>query len=289
MKNEQKNVQNSGAAVIRNHKDTVFRMLFHDRQQLLELYNAVNGTKYTQSEDIQIVTLDNAIYMNVKNDNAFILHDVLSLYEHQSTFTPNMPLRDLSYIVRELEPLITKASVYANKLVKIPTPRFVFFYNGVDVQPERQILKLSDAFATADDDPSPELKVLVLNINPGYNEELKRKCQALLEYMEFVEQIRKNKEKYNLDEAVEKAVCDCIHVGILKDFLEKSRAEVIAMSIFEYDQEEEIRKYRKAEKEIALEEGHAEGHAKGLEEGRTEIVIYNCIRKDFLLNKLRRY
>lgn len=103
---------------IRNHKDTVFRMLFRDKIQLLELYNAMNHTAYTNSEEIQIVTLDNAIYMNMKNDNAFILHDVLNLYEHQSTFTPNMPLRDLLYIARELEPMIKDISVYASKLVK---------------------------------------------------------------------------------------------------------------------------------------------------------------------------
>lgn len=174
---ELNNYQMKRPTAIRNHKDTVFRMLFRDKIQLLELYNAMNHTAYTNSDEIQIVTLDNAIYMNMKNDNAFILHDVLNLYEHQSTFTPNMPLRDLLYIARELEPMIKDISVYASKLVKIPTPKFVVFYNGVDKQPERQILKLSDAYSISEEEPALELKVLMLNINPGYNEGLKRNCK----------------------------------------------------------------------------------------------------------------
>ena len=80
----------------RNYKDTVFRMLFSDRKNLLSLYNAVSGAHYDDPEKLEIVTLENAIYMGMKNDLAFIIDTDLFLYEHQSTYNPNMPLRDLS-------------------------------------------------------------------------------------------------------------------------------------------------------------------------------------------------
>ena len=88
--------------VARNHKDRLFRMIFREKKELLSLYNAVNGTSYTNAEELEIVTLENAIYMNMKNDLAFIMDSYLNLYEHQSTYSPNMPLRDLFYIAKEL-------------------------------------------------------------------------------------------------------------------------------------------------------------------------------------------
>lgn len=132
--------------VIRNQKDTVFRMLYRDKKELLELYNALNGTAYQNTEALEIHTLENAIYMAVKNDVSFLLDAELNLYEHQASFNPNMPLRDLIYIARQLEKFLRQRSLYSGSLVKIPVPRFVVFYNGNAVRPERQILKLSDAF-----------------------------------------------------------------------------------------------------------------------------------------------
>ena len=90
--------QKEQATANRNYKDTVFRMLFSDRQNLLSLYNAVSGSHYDDPEMLEIVTLENAIYMGMKNDLAFIIGTDLFLYEHQSTYNPNMPLRDLFYI-----------------------------------------------------------------------------------------------------------------------------------------------------------------------------------------------
>ena len=116
--------------VARNHKDRLFRMIFREKKELLSLYNAVNGTFYTNAEDLEIVTLENAIYMNMKNDLAFIMDSYLNLYEHQSTYSPNMPLRDLFYIAKELQGQVNHRDLYRNTLIKIPTPRFLVFYNG---------------------------------------------------------------------------------------------------------------------------------------------------------------
>ena len=117
-------------ATNRNYKDTVFRMLFSDRKNLLSLYNAVNQSNYNNPDDLEIVTLENAIYMGMKNDLAFIMDTNLYLYEHQSTYNPNMPLRDLFYICSEYQKLVDKKSLFSSTLQKIPAPNFIEFYNG---------------------------------------------------------------------------------------------------------------------------------------------------------------
>lgn len=99
-------------AANRNYKDTVFRMLFSNRKNLLSLYNAVNQRDYKNPDDLEIVTLENAIYMGMKNDLAFIIDTNLYLYEHQSTYNPNIPLRDLFYISNEYQKLVDKKSLY---------------------------------------------------------------------------------------------------------------------------------------------------------------------------------
>ena len=224
--------------VVRNQKDTVFRMLFREKKELLELYNALNDSAYNSPEDLTICTLENAIYMNFKNDISFLLDSEMNLYEHQGSYNPNMPLRDLVYIAKQLEKYTRDETIYSSTLVKIPVPRFVVFYNGTDGQPERQILWLSDAFEKETAEPELELKVLMLNINFGHNQELMDKCQTLKEYSQYVDRVRKYAKRMQIEEAVERAVTECIREGILADFLSSQRAEVIAVSIFEYNEEE---------------------------------------------------
>lgn len=262
------------AGVQRNYKDTVFRMLFREKKNLLSLYNALNGTNYTDVDDLEITTLENAVYMNYKNDISFVFDFELLLYEHQSTCNPNMPLRDLLYVSRVLQNRIRNENLYSKSLVRIPAPRFVVFYNGTDVQPKQQTLCLSDAFEKRQEEPSLELSVTVYNINPGYNRELLEACRLLREYAQYVEHVRSYTEELPLSEAVEKAVDDCIRNGILNEFLSRNRAEAIEVSIFEYDEEKHMRSERKEWREIGREEGRAEGlkegHAEGLKEGHAE-------------------
>ena len=224
--------------VVRNQKDTVFRMLFREKKELLELYNALNDSAYNSPEDLTICTLENAIYMNFKNDISFLLDSEMNLYEHQGSYNPNMPLRDLVYIAKQLEKYTRDETIYSSTLVKIPVPRFVVFYNGTDGQPERQILRLSDAFEKETSEPDLELKVLMLNINFGHNKELMEKCRTLREYSQYVDRVRKYAKRMRIEEAVERAVTECTREGILADFLSSQRAEVIAVSIFEYNEED---------------------------------------------------
>ena len=239
----------------RNYKDTVFRMLFSDKKNLLSLYNAVNSRDYTNPDDLEIVTLENAIYMGMKNDLAFIIDTNLYLYEHQSTYNPNMPLRDLFYISSEYQKMLDQKSLYSSSLQKIPTPNFIEFYNGSDPVCDVFEHRLSYAFEHLSGEPKLELIVTVLNINEGHNALLMEHCKTLREYAQYVAKVRKYTADMSLNEAVECAVDECIKENILADFLRKNRAEVISMSIFEYDKEEEEKKLRKAEYEAGIQKG----------------------------------
>ena len=251
------------------YKDTVFRMLFSDKKNLLSLYNAINRTEYDDPEKLQTVTLENAIYMGMKNDLAFIIDMNLFLYEHQSTYNPNIPLRDLFYISAEYQKLVDRKSLYSSSLQKIPAPYFIVFYNGTEKQEEYWENSLSDAYENLNGEPKLELKVITLNINEGHNRELLEQCQTLREYAQYVTKVRKYAKEMNLDEAVERTVNECIQEGILKDFLRANRNEVIAMSIFEYDKEEEEKKLRKAEYEAGIQVGRQEG----IQETKKEIAL----------------
>ena len=165
--------------------------------------------------------------------------------------------------------------IYSSKLVQIPVPRFVVFYNGTQEQPERRLLRLSDAFEKKVSSPELEVTVTMLNINLGKNRELMEKCKTLREYCMFVECIRKYAAQMDIEEAVERAVTECIRNDILADFLSAQRAEVIAMSIFEYNEEEEMKKIRADEFSVGRETGKAEGKEEGKAEGKAEFVLYN--------------
>ena len=245
----------SETKVQRNYKDSIFRMLFKDKETLLSLYNALNRTHYADVSGLEITTLENAVYMNYKNDVSFVFDFELMLYEHQSTVNSNMPLRDLFYVTDILQRRTYNKDFYGSKLIMLPSPRFVVFYNGTDPQPERQTLKLSEAYEKRQENPELELTVTVYNINLGYNEEIMDACRTLKEYAIYVERVRNYAKQMPLTEAVEKAVDECIEEGILEEFLTKNRAEAIKVSIYEYDEELHFR--------TLYEEGHEAGWEKG--------------------------
>lgn len=246
----------------RRYKDTVFRMLFSDKVNLLSLYNAVTGKHYDNPEELRIVTLKNAIYMGMKNDLAFIVETSIFLYEHQATINPNIPLRDLFYIAMEYHKLVGKRTLYSSALQKIPAPKFVVFYNGTDEMGECKEYRLSDAYESNSCEPSLELKVTMLNVNEGHNEELMKQCATLKEYAQYVSRVRHYAAVMELDVAVKRAIDECIKEGILMDFLSANRSEVELTSLFEYNKEEEEKKLRKAEYELGVEKGEEKGQVK---------------------------
>lgn len=222
--------------------------------------------------------MENAVYMGMKNDLAFILDMNLYLYEHQSTVNPNIPLRDLFYIAAEYQKLIDRKSLYSSAIQKIPAPGFFVFYNGIEPLEDCCISRLSDAFLHTGAEPALELIVTTLNINEGHNCELMQHCRKLKEYAQYVAKVRKYAEQLPLENAVERAVTECIRENILADFLKKNRAEVVAMSIFEYDKVEEEKKLRKAEFEAGVEQGIEKGLAQGIERGEKQASVKTATR-----------
>ena len=269
-------------AANRNYKSTVFAMLFGDRERLLGLYNAISGKNYQDPEALEINTLENAIYMGMKNDFSFLIDDRLSLYEHQSTVNPIMPLRFLFYIFDLYSGMTTEENFYGRKALSIPIPCFVIFYNGAEPQPDRKILRLSDLYTVRMKETQLELTAVLLNINRNHNRELMEACRDLKDYAEYVDRVRKYARELPLSEAVERAITECIREGVLKEFLEKNRAEVKKMSIYEYDQEKHIR----MERQDAWEDGMQEGRREGIKEG--ELRGRNAQLSELIKKKLAR-
>ena len=261
----------------RMYKSRIFAMLFSDRNELLKLYNAINGTSYDDPDLLQVNTLENAVYMSMQNDVSFIIDMRLNLYEHQSTYSPNLPVRYLLYVADVYSDYTKDMNLYGTKAVKLPTPRFVIFYNGQAEQPDRKELKLSELFSIPDADPSLELKAVMLNINKGHNRKLMETCRTLQDYAEYTFRVREYAAEMPLDLAVEQAITECISEGILADFLRKNRAEAKKVSIYEYDEERHMRQTR----EEGMEEGYANGFSQGIEQGSTQTVI-NLLKSGLL-------
>lgn len=235
----------------RIYKSRIFAMLFSDRNELLKLYNAINGTSYDDPQLLQVNTLENAVYMSMQNDVSFIIDMRLNLYEHQSTYSPNLPVRYLLYVADVYSDYTKDMNLYGSRAVQLPTPKFVIFYNGQAEQPDRKELKLSELFTIPEPDPSLELKAVMLNINKGHNRKLMETCKTLQDYAEYTSRVRTYAAEMSLDEAVERAITECIREGILADFLKKNRAEAKKVSIYEYDEERHMRQTR----EEGIEDG----------------------------------
>lgn len=232
----------------RQYKDRLFKRIFRDKKDLLELYNAMNDTNYSNPEEIEVNTLEDVVYMGMKNDVSFLFTEVLNLYEHQSTFNPNLPLRGLLYFAKLYQKIIgPRKDLYSEKLINLPYPQFIVFYNGTKEEPERQILELSAAFPKeySKENAALQCRAVVLNINLGYNKKVMERCKKLKEYAQFIAKIREYlEEKENIEEAVDLAIDECIHHGILEDILRENREEVRSMLLTEYDEQVHIKNER---------------------------------------------
>ena len=238
----------------RNYKDSLFRMVFREKKELLSLYNAINGTAYEDPEELIVTTIEDVLYMGRKNDISFLIKDVMNLYEHQSSVNPNMPLRGLIYISMLYQGYIEQNNldIYSSTLLKLPTPKYLVFYNGTKEEPDRQELRLSDSFIKQEEQPDLECRAVMLNINYGHNKELMEACRKLYEYSRFVESIREHLNTgMKLGAAMDQAIEDCIRLDILKELLLKHRGEVKQVILTEYNEERHAK--------TLLEEGRRQG------------------------------
>lgn len=258
------------------YKDNVFCMLYREKENLLDLYNALRGSNYTNVDDLQVTTLNGGSYMKYKKDASFVLNMSLYMFEQQSSKNENMPLRFLHYLSDVYREMFSNDVLHRRSMIKIPVPYFVTFYNGLEkwIEEEEEI-KLSDMYEIPVDNPQLELKVQVININKDVD--ILSKCETLQGYMTFVNKARckTQVEKKDVKQAVLEAIDECMEENILVDFFEKHREEVVEVSIYDYDEE----KVRKTLADEAREEGVAEGIKEGIEKGETLTKIIQIIKK----------
>lgn len=253
----------------REYKDRLFKFIFGNpdcKQWTLSLYNAMNGSNYTNPEEIRFNTLGNVVYMRMRNDVSFLVSSVMNLWEHQSTFNPNMPMRFLIYAGSLYDKYIQESTYYkySSRIQPVPTPRCVCFYNGRQEQSEKTVLKLSQAYEGEGD---IEVVVTMLNINYGKNQELMDACEPLKEYAWLVDRTRFYQDTHvGLEEAVSLAIDEMPDEFLLKGFLMAHRAEVKGMFLTEYDEEKTLRQER--------EEGREDGR-----EERTLEIVRNMLKE----------
>ena len=265
-------------------KDNVFCMLYRDKKNLLELYNALNNSAYTNVDDLQVTTLNGGSYMKYKDDASFLLCMSLYMFEQQSSKNPNMPLRFLHYVSDVFRELFSNSMLHRRSMIKIPVPHFVTFYNGLEkwVEDEDEI-RLSDMYEIPTDNPELELKVRVININEDVH--ILNKCKTLRDYMTFVNKVRfkMGVEGDNVRIAVTEAMNECIDEDILVDFFEQHREEVVEVSIYDYD-EEEVRRvlaeeYAQEYAQKVAKEVSEKAFAEGEQSGRQLNLINQVIKK----------
>lgn len=274
------------------YKDSVFRLLFNSKKEALGLYNNLYNTNYTDENLVELVTLEDVLFMPRKNDLAFLMNGkFLVLLEHQSTINENMPLRLLLYVARLYEKILDLRNIYKKNLIPIPLPEFIVLYNGTenlkkDGKKVTELeLKLSDAFEEVSEDIPLELKVKVVDIRYSSKHESVTKGDTLEEYSEFMQLIADyRKQEKNLDEVMKKAIEEAIGQGILAEFLKKHGSEVYNMLTLEYNEEVA----REVEREEALEEGRIKGIVEAFRSMNiTDIAILQQLQQQFGLTEAK--
>ncbi len=266
--------------VNREYKDRLFNFIFgspENRKWTLSLYNAINGSNYTDENAIEINTIKEVLYLGMHNDTSFLMSDTVNVYEHQSTYNPNMPLRQLQYLGSLYEGYIAKNKLnkFGDELLELPVPKLVVFYNGLTEKADERILYLSDSFKGENrDEADVEVRVKMLNINYGHNKELLEACRPLFEYSWLIDKIRQYLKTMERENAVNCAIDEVPEDFVLKPFLKEKKAEVFSMLLTEYNEEEVMELFR------------ADGERKGRKEGRKEGADKHLI--DLICKKLRK-
>lgn len=263
----------------RENKDRLFNFIFgrkENRKWTLQLYNAVNHSSYRNSSEIRFNTLDNFLYVSMKNDTSFLFAGCMNLFEHQSTYNPNIPLRLMQYIAQLYEGYIVdnKLDKYGETLIELPVPRLVVFYNGEEDIQDEVLLKLSDSFdKRLCEKADIEVKVRMLNINAGHNKDLMEACKPLSEYSWFVETIRQHKKTMSLEDSVTQAIQGMPDSYEIKSFLKLHLAEVNSMLSMEYQEKNAKDLIAKANFKKGKESRDKEKITEMLKDGKTPEAI----------------
>ena len=264
-------------------KDRLFRFIFGqeaNKAWTLSLYNAINETHYDDPDDIEITTVEDAVYMGIKNDLSFLIADTMNLYEHQSTCNQNMPVRMLIYagmlFSKYIENERNKINLYSSRQQMLPAPKLVCFYNGLREQPDQTVLSLKTAFREGAESDI-DVRVTMLNINFGRNEALLNACRPLRDYAQFIADVRETIDRgTSAEDAVAEAIEHLDDSSPIKSFLLSNKAEVKRMCITEYDEVKTMNMFR--------EEGRVEGREEGADRlGRLITLLIEQNRQNDIL------
>ena len=282
-KNNKKNKKNRNVNINRKYKDRLFIKLFgsqENKANMLSLYNALSGTEHEDEDALELYTIEDVIYLGMKNDIGYLLDSYMVLHEQQSTYNPNMPLRGLLYHAKMYEKYVKQRDInlYTTVLKRIPTPQFYVFYNGDKETEDRVILRLSDAFEKLVKDGEFEWTAVMLNINKGHNTELLHKCEMLNEYSLFIGKIKDDiKAGAETEDAVNEAIDWAIDNDILSEYLRGHKSEVVVMLLTEYDEQKVWERFKK--------DAYEEGRDIGKTEGRIETLVDLINAGDMTLEK----
>ena len=265
----------------RTFRDTLFRSIYsgkddRSKRWLLSLYNALSNKNYTDISALEITTIDDVIYVTMKNDLSFLINSEMHLFEQQSTVNPNMPLRGLIYFSQLYQKEVAKRNldIFGRARIKIPSPKFVVFYNGKQEQDDIVKYRLSDLFEVKDESGEFEWTATVININKNHNESLQKKCESLYHYCVFVDRVKANIDKrMEPEDAINEAVDFAIKGNFLDGYFKEQRMNIVGNLLTEFNQEDYDRNRR------------AEGYEDGYGDGERQNAIANA--KNLLkLNKL---
>ena len=296
----------------REYKSRLFSFLFgreENKKWTLSLYNAIHGTSHSDLSCITINTIEDVVYMGMKNDLSILVSETVSLYqsmelyEQQSTYCPNIPVREFMYAAKLYDKYIYSAKLnrYSKTLLPLPLPKLFVFYNGEDEKEDEITLCLSDAFkeeirqnilhryeemkeppdaikiaSEAEQifqsaSPDIEVKVRMLNINHGHNRQLLSACRPLGEYAWFISEIRNN---LTAEKTRAKSNNKAAGIGDAIDQAISSMPDDFEIKKFITANRAEVKdmcltEYNEAETMNMLrQEGLEEGRQKGLMEGR---------------------
>ena len=264
------------AGINREYRDRLFKFIFGNEENkdwTISLYNALRwpDSKPADADSITFNTIEDVLYMGMKNDVSFLVGDCITFFEQQAKYNPNMPMRFFIYAAMVYQKYIQNKenafNMYSPTLQRAPSPRCVCFYNGNSEIEDRTVLKLSDAFNGKSD---IEVNVTLLNINYGRNRELLDRCKPLKEYSWFTTTVmRKQKDGIELEKAIDETLDEMPDDFVIKKFLIANKAEVRSMCLTEFNEE----KFKARER--------AEGRAEGKAEGRLDMLV-NLVRKGLL-------
>lgn len=260
----------------REVKDRLFKWMFEEKRNALALVNALTGSNYQNDEDVEIITIKDVLYISMKNDISIYIDYGMFFFEEQSTYNPNIPLRDLEYGTRSLRDYVERneLNLYSSKLQKIPKPYFFVIYNGKKELKDVEEYRLSDMFLRKDGKETLELTVTMYNINKGKNKELLEACRPLREYAWITNTIaEKRKEGCTPIEAIERMLKEMPKEFVVYDKIQANRLEVVDMLETEFDEE----KFKRMFKKEGYEEGVQRGLKEGERKGKQEQLLNNCI------------